>query len=174
MSETQKHFAQVSDFVRGNTLDIGSGGFPVCAHAISLDLPEEAYKNYNNSTRGGSPIQWRGDALNLPFKDNVLDAVHSSHVLEDFPVEQWPAILREWGRVIKPGGHLIVSVPDRKRFRYRVAHMGQGENLAHKHEAYVGEVSGYIRPMNYEILFDRFVNDTDPHEYSIIVVARKR
>ncbi|MFA5969783.1 MAG: methyltransferase domain-containing protein [Sphingomonas sp.] len=42
--------------------------------------------------------------------DNSVDFVHSSHCLEHLidPVEG----LKNWLRVVKPGGHIIVTVPD--------------------------------------------------------------
>lgn len=172
MSETDKHRSQVERFCNGNGIDLGCSDTAIVPHAIRLDLPAEKYRNYN-AQRSDAGIHWRGDATDLPFKDNTLDFVHSSHLLEDFAIERWPTILREWGRVLRPGGYLIISVPDRKRFRYRVEHMGQGENMAHLHESSVGEVSSFLKPMGYEILFDRLVNDEET-EYSIIIAARKK
>lgn len=174
MSETEKHAAIVAEFVKGNTLDIGGGGFPVCKHAIQLDLPDEAYRNYNNTTRGESPIHWRGDALDLPFKDGVLDALHASHVLEDWALADWGRVLREWTRVIKANGFIIIAVPSHHRFRARVK-AGQGDNLAHKFEPEVGDLSKFFLGLGgWEIIMDRFVNDQDPTEYSIVFVARKK
>lgn len=168
--ETDKHREIVAEYVKGNTLDIGSSGCSVCEHAIQLDLPRDKWKIYN-TTRSEYPIHWRGDAMNLPFKDGVLDAVHSSHLLEDY--ENWQPPLNEWSRVLARGGYMIISIPDHKRFRYRVEHMGQGDNLSHRHMGRVGELSDYLRPMGYEMIMDRFVNDTDATEYSIIAVGRK-
>lgn len=49
----------------------------------------------------------------LPFKDNTLDYVLSSHVIEHFfdPVKA----LREWHRVIKPGGYIFIIAPHKDR-----------------------------------------------------------
>jgi len=49
----------------------------------------------------------------LPFKDNTLDYVLSSHVIEHFfdPMKA----LREWHRVIKPGGYIFVIAPHKDR-----------------------------------------------------------
>lgn len=52
-----------------------------------------------------------GDAeLLASLPDESLDFVHSSHCLEHMQNPQ--AALRNWLRVIKPGGHLVVLVPD--------------------------------------------------------------
>lgn len=173
MSETDKHRKDVEQFCTGNGVDLGCSDTAIVPHAIRVDLPEDKFKNYN-AQRSSHGIHWRGDATNLPFKDCTLDFVHSSHLLEDFAANDWPRVLGEWSRVLRPGGHMIIAVPDKKRFRYRVEHMNQGENCAHLKESHVGELSSYLRPMGYEILFDRFVTSTDPTEYSIICCARKR
>lgn len=51
----------------------------------------------------------------LPYDDNVADEIRASHVLEHFPHKQVPEVLKEWVRVLKPGGQLRVAVPDFER-----------------------------------------------------------
>lgn len=55
-----------------------------------------------------------GDAADLSrFSDNSFAEVYASHVLEHFDYkEAVSAVLKEWWRVIIPGGRLYVSVPD--------------------------------------------------------------
>lgn len=166
MSETAKHRSQVQIFCAGNGVDLGSSGDPVVPWAIKLDLPTEKYLTYD-PTRTEDIIHWRGDATNLPFKDGTLDFCHSSHLLEDF--ENWQPILKEWDRALKIGGYLIIAVPDHARFRAAVA-AGQGDNLNHKHESHVGELTAMLP--SYEVISDRMVND-DPREYSILYVGKK-
>ncbi len=50
-------------------------------------------------------------ALSLPFADNTFDAVICSEVLEH--IADYPAVLAEFRRILKPGGRLAVSVPHR-------------------------------------------------------------
>lgn len=166
-SETSKHRHLVIQYCTGNGVDLGSSGDPVVPHAIQVDLPPDQYRIYN-ATRPEAPIQWRGSALSLPFKDGTLDFVHSSHLLEDF--SNWTPVLAEWDRVLKPGGYMIIAVPDNMRFRAAVGR-GQGDNLSHKHEACIGELPSAMP--GYETIRDGFVTD-HPHEYSILYVGRKR
>jgi SAM-dependent methyltransferase len=49
------------------------------------------------------------DGLHLPFEDGKVDCVHSSHVLEH--LNDRPAYLREWHRVLRIGGTMIIFVP---------------------------------------------------------------
>ena len=55
-----------------------------------------------------------GDALALPFRDGTFDIVFHQGLLEHFrePVE----LLRENARVLGPGGHLLVDVPQRYHY----------------------------------------------------------
>jgi SAM-dependent methyltransferase len=48
----------------------------------------------------------------LPFEDCSASLVYASHLLEHFPHARSVDILREWRRVLEPGGTLLVAVPD--------------------------------------------------------------
>lgn len=57
-----------------------------------------------------------GDIYSIPFMDGTLDAVVSFGVVEHFP--EGPDIaLREFSRVLKPGGIALISVPYENPFR---------------------------------------------------------
>ena len=55
-----------------------------------------------------------GDAKDMSrFQDGTFVAVYASHVLEHFDYKDAVAVvLKEWLRVLQPGGKLYVSVPD--------------------------------------------------------------
>jgi predicted SAM-dependent methyltransferase len=44
--------------------------------------------------------------------DSSVDEIRASHVLEHIPKDHTVGTLREWRRVLKPGGRLFVAVPD--------------------------------------------------------------
>ena len=48
----------------------------------------------------------------LPFEDNTFDLVYASHVLEHIPWYKVEEVVKEWVRILKPGGVLEVWVPD--------------------------------------------------------------
>ncbi len=79
-------------------LDIGYKGYnnpdlkTVLPHAIGVDLDYPGY-----------------DGLRLPFDDNSIDCVFSSHCLEHIP--DYRQAIRDWYRVVKPGGFIVCIVP---------------------------------------------------------------
>jgi SAM-dependent methyltransferase len=70
-----------------------------------------------------------GDAQFLAgVPDNSFDFVHSSHCLED--INDVHEGLRNWIRVLKPGGYLIVTIPDEDL--YEQGHFPSIFNREHK------------------------------------------
>ena len=126
-SETSKCRKRLAKYCTGNGLDLGFGGDPINSTAIRMDFPSPY------TEVGTYPVQLGGSAENLYwFKNDVLDYIYSSHLLEDF--EQTEAVLREWLRVIKPGGKLVIFCPDEQQFRKHCSETGQPYNTAHVHE----------------------------------------
>ncbi len=73
------------------------------------------------------------DIRKLKFaKDNEYDLVRASHVLEHFSLEEIPAILSEWHRVIKTGGYFVVCVPNYIALSWRAILNPSGFNLDQK------------------------------------------
>ena len=104
----------------GNGLDIGGGidsialfgdMFPAMKHVFVFDMQH-------------------GDAQYLErVEDESFDFVYSSHCLEHM-VD--PAVaIRHWIRVVKPGGHLVIQVPDEDL--YEQGHWPSRFNNDHKH-----------------------------------------
>jgi len=51
------------------------------------------------------------DISELPFGEGFADEVLAVHILEHFYVWEVEDVVREWMRVLKPGGKLIIEVP---------------------------------------------------------------
>lgn len=69
---------------------------------INLDI------RFNEQTK----IDYLSLVYPLDYDNDMFDLAYSSHVLEHFPRKQTPNILKEWVRILKPGGILRLSVPD--------------------------------------------------------------
>ncbi len=52
------------------------------------------------------------DIRNLRYADNTVDEVLCSHVLEHLSFNDVPPTLKEIHRVLRPGGRVIIDVPD--------------------------------------------------------------
>jgi SAM-dependent methyltransferase len=52
------------------------------------------------------------DARSIPLPDDYADVVFSSECLEHFPWKEYQAALKEWCRILKPGGMIRIEVPD--------------------------------------------------------------
>jgi ubiquinone/menaquinone biosynthesis C-methylase UbiE len=92
-------------YFRGKGLDIGSGSDSLSQYTELFPLVE----------RIDSWDKENGDAQYLNgIENNTYDFVHSSHCLEhlDSPYEA----LRNWFRIIKSGGYLVITMPDEDKY----------------------------------------------------------
>jgi SAM-dependent methyltransferase len=80
-------------YLSGRVLDIGSGKALVVPHAEGFDK-EDGDVNLIDEAR----------------EIGAYDAVHSSHSLEHMRDPE--DAIRRWWRLVKPGGHLIIVVPE--------------------------------------------------------------
>lgn len=167
VSEISKHRALVIGYCNGCGLDLGSGGDPIKPSAIQVELPNPYCPLFDDRY----PPQLLGDATNLHwFRDGVLDYVFSSHLIEDFNYPDQERILREWSRVLRPGGHLVIIAPEKFRWEQALS-AGQPPNLAHRHEPEIGDftkIAGRIGGL--AVIEDRHCDGSD---YSMFFVARK-
>src|SRR5574337_68290 len=115
-------------YCKGCGVDLGFGGTAISRSAIAVDREEHDPSRARNPD--AMPTHLVGDVRNLYwFRDGVLDYVFSSHCLEDFVDVE--AVLKEWLRVIKPGGYLVLFLPD--EVVYRSITPDEIRNQAHKH-----------------------------------------
>lgn len=68
-----------------------------------------------NCDRYSPKVDIRCDAKDLPFKDGTFDVLHCIHVVEHFDFQEAFDVLREWKRVLKSGGKLVIETPNFKR-----------------------------------------------------------
>lgn len=73
---------------------------------VGVDIEARALRA---GRRGSRASLVRASVLNLPFRGEVFGAVTMWSVIEHFPVASEPRALAEASRVMKPGGHLLLS-----------------------------------------------------------------
>ena len=127
--ETTRIRHMIAPFIVGmDGVDLGYGGDSISPSAINVDQV-----NPYAMSRTDHPQHLHGDASKLHwFADHVLDYVYSSHLLEDFPMDQTASVIHEWMRVIKVGGLLILYLPNEQRFRKHCDATGQSYNNNHQ------------------------------------------
>ena len=110
-------------------------------------------------------------SLRLPFPDCSQDYVFSSHCLED--MQDTEGTLREWLRVLKPGGYLVLYLPD-KDYYYNIGHPLANKN--HKHDFYWQDVwKGLERIGDTELVHHaRYGPVGDADEWSFELVVKKK
>ncbi len=66
------------------------------------------------------------DLRKLPYRDSSIDLVYSCAAIEHFGRREWVDVLREWARVLKPGGMLRLSTAD---FEAAIARYHEAHNM---------------------------------------------
>lgn len=80
-------------------LHIGCGAVNFGRKWIHIDKADYNHIKYNDFGR-------------LPFDDNTVSTIYSSHAIEYFDRQEIIPILQEWHRVLKPNGIIRLAVPD--------------------------------------------------------------
>jgi 2-polyprenyl-3-methyl-5-hydroxy-6-metoxy-1,4-benzoquinol methylase len=82
---------------------------------VGVDIPDHAFPTiaFYCQQEGVQVAALKGDGFALPFKDGSFEVVYSEGVIEHFPMERSIAMLKEHARVCRPGGTVIVSVPNK-------------------------------------------------------------
>lgn len=100
--------SQFSSYMHGRLLDFGCGSKPYKAlftvsEYVGADIEVSGHDHRHEA------IDVYYDGKTLPFADDSFDSVFSSEVFEHvFNLSQ---ILDELHRVLKPGGHMLLTVP---------------------------------------------------------------
>jgi len=161
-NEAGKIKYEIPKYTRGRVLDLGSGPWKPYDHFIGMDLMTE-----------WAGLGWKpdiyGDCTDLSmFASNSLDAVFSSHLLEH--LDNPGKVLREWWRVIKPGGYLVLYLPHADLY----PNMGEeGANPDHKHDFRPEDIVEIMQGVGKS--WDLVENQTrsEGTEYSFFQVYRK-
>ncbi len=131
----------VTTYLSGeHILDIGYKGYiegvvPIVPQAIGVELDYPGY-----------------DGRTLPFPDGSQDAVFASHCLEHIP--DHAQALRDWFRVLRTGGFLVVMVPH--QFLYeKCAMLPSHYNADHKRfytpASLMADIEGVLPPNSYRL-----------------------
>ncbi|MGH8471427.1 MAG: class I SAM-dependent methyltransferase [Gammaproteobacteria bacterium] len=151
-------------YTRGRVLDLGCGPYKAYPHFIGVDNGHHA-REFGWQFKPDIHIE---DCSRLDiFRDESVDAVFSSHLLEH--IEDYKAALKEWWRVIKPGGHLVLYLPDEDEY----PRVGEpGANPDHKWNVNYDKVVDAMKAVGSWDLIE-FEKRNGGDEYSLLFVFRK-
>ncbi len=80
------------------------------AYVTALDISPEACKIYK-LVHGEKAVVKEGSIFHLPFDDNSFDGIYNLGVMEHFTEEEIQTILKEFYRVLKPKGKIVLFWP---------------------------------------------------------------
>ncbi|MFA6047068.1 MAG: methyltransferase domain-containing protein, partial [Phycisphaerales bacterium] len=68
-------------------------------------------------------------ATEIPLDDGVADEIMAIHLFEHFYYWEAPKALAEWRRLLKPGGLLVLEMPDVKKCAKNLVRLIETEDL---------------------------------------------
>lgn len=146
-------------------LDIGCGASKVWPMMVGLDSTKDTAL-FGVAMKPDMVVK---DAARLPmFADGWAPCVFSSHLLEH--IVDWQAALREWWRIVREGGHLVLYLPHADLY----PKVGEpGANPDHKHDFRNADLVTF-----FELAFPDWTLVADEVrdqgiEYSMLLVLRK-
>lgn len=134
-------------YMSGTGLDVGYAGYiegalPILSSALGLDLNYPGY-----------------DGVIIPFPDNGFDYVYNSHCLEH--ISDYKASIREWYRVTKVNGHIVIVVPHMYLYEKKLSLQSRW-NGDHKRfytpSSLLKEIEESLTPNSYRV---RLIEDGD-------------
>lgn len=164
-NESAKIKWELVEFTRGRGLDLGCGPFKTFPHFIGVDNGhhDAAFGWQNNADISVDTCE----NLDL-FGSASMDFVFSSHLLEH--IEHYDKALKDWWRVVKPGGYLILYLPDEDEY----PKCGEpGANPDHKWNVNYDRVVDSMQEIGSWDLV-RFEKRNQGIEYSLFFVFKKR
>lgn len=164
-SETSKVRPLVIEYCVGFGCDIGFGGDKVKKeNCLGIDYAQPyAYA-------GKDKVDIACDVMNekIPADDNTFDYVYTSHLIEDFA--DTAKGIKEFTRILKDGGNLILVFPDQQKYEQHCRLTGQPVNVHHKHAdmglAFIKDVMNKTLG-SYQVLFE----SNCEIDYNVIIVA---
>jgi predicted SAM-dependent methyltransferase len=153
---------KILPYCDGVGVDIGCGGRSPVEGQVRVDLDKDCQPDHI------------ADAGKLPFTTSKFDYLTASHCLEHLKNQR--TALKEWVRVVKPGGYILIIVPDREWTANRGCGLQEpcGKMLMmHKQEYNLAEFLDVLsenQDLGYRILDSGIARD----EWSNYAVLRKK
>ncbi len=177
MGEAAKIRERVLCYLKDKTvLDLGCGDEKIVPWAIGVDSAQEHARLPAAvdivAPVGPSHAPDLREVLRRLHATELFDVVFSSHTLEHM-VEPIKMVLDHWASFVKPGGLLILYLPDERYYVFD-REFPRRRNPAHHHFLTFETFPWYLDQVH-GLRIDSFAPDFYPPEtnYSFLIVARK-
>jgi SAM-dependent methyltransferase len=163
--EVSKIRWELVPYTRGRGLDLGCGPEKAFPHFRGIDSNKDAAL-FGIQATGADFIIPTCEVLD-DFASASQDFIFSSHLLEH--IENHEKALREWWRVLRPGGHLCLYLPH-KDFYPNIG--TEGANPDHKHDFHPDDIIAEMKKIGgWDLVENQDRNEGD--EYSFFLVFKK-
>ena len=167
-NESAKISWEIVKWTRGRGLDIGAGNHRTFPHFITVDNNADAQIFGHQMQRPDLHVP-TAEKLDI-LADGSMDFVFSSHMLEHVEPDNLVKTLREWLRVIKVGGHLVLYLPDADEY----PKVGEkGANPDHKWDVTYLKLVAMMQKTGVAWDLRDFQKRNDTNEYSLYFVFEK-
>lgn len=133
--------------LRGDCLDFGAGMGSLTSrlHSLNRFSSVTAIDIINRPGNLDSSIKWISRDLNIAsdLPCESFDIIVASEVIEH--LENPRFIAREWFRLLRPGGILLISTPNNESFRSIAALICRGHFIAFSDTCYPAHITALVR-----------------------------
>jgi 2-polyprenyl-3-methyl-5-hydroxy-6-metoxy-1,4-benzoquinol methylase len=131
----------------GHVLDFGAGKGRLAAHLASMGRFESvtAVDLLTPPAAESPPVRWIEADLNGPvdIAASRFDVIIAAEVIEH--LENPRAVAREWLRLLRPGGTLVMSTPNNESWRSLSALVFKGHYALFGQESYPAHITALLR-----------------------------
>lgn len=94
----------------------------------------DGYINVDIRSEVNPDVVWDLEEFPYPWNDSSIDEIHTSHTVEHIPYQKQDTMMKEFFRILKSGGKLIITCPDiQYLFEHYVYGDGSDGGLGHPH-----------------------------------------
>jgi ADP-heptose:LPS heptosyltransferase/predicted SAM-dependent methyltransferase len=166
-NEAAKISWEIVKWTRGRGLDLGCGPMATFPHFIRVDNLKDT-QLFGQYIKPDIRIE-TAEKLDV-FASESMDFVFSSHLLEHIESEKVVKALREWMRVIRGNGYLVLYLPDEDEY----PKVGEkGANPDHQWNVSYIRLTDYMQKCGHWDLVD-FQKRNGGDEYSLFFVFQKK
>ena len=79
---------------------------------LNLGSGTTRMKGYVNIDKYSKEADLHIDVAELPYADNTVDKIYTAHMVEHVTLQEFQKMLKEWRRILKVGGLLVIRCPN--------------------------------------------------------------